>query len=285
MRASDKGLAFIAGHEGVVTRAYRDVAGVWTIGVGHTAAAGPPTPRAGMTITRDEAFAILARDLPRYERRVDAALGGVEPAELRRRGVLRFQHRRGASRILGQGVSRRQPDRGAARPDEMGQGRRPDRARTGDAARSRGATDLRRRLWQCNGRRGCRRRGQGLPDPARRARFPARCDRRHCRPGDQGGGARLPAGARRSGRRRRRRTGDSCQPRARRRGAQTHRRRSAPPLSPRSRLAARPALAAGGDPLLSASRRGLVVLVLAGGFFAWRYRGELRRLLRTIRGV
>jgi lysozyme len=74
MRTSADGVAFIAAHEGVVTRAYRDVAGVWTIGVGHTAAAGPPRPEAGMTITREEAFAILARDLPRYERRVAAAL-------------------------------------------------------------------------------------------------------------------------------------------------------------------------------------------------------------------
>lgn len=77
MKTSPKGVAFIAEHEGVVTRAYRDVAGVWTIGVGHTAAAGPPSPKAGMTITRAEAFAILSRDLPAYERRVEAALGAV----------------------------------------------------------------------------------------------------------------------------------------------------------------------------------------------------------------
>jgi len=77
MRVSDKGLAFIAGHEGVVTRAYRDVAGVWTIGVGHTASAGAPTPRAGLTITRAQAFEILGRDVVRFERRVDAALGAV----------------------------------------------------------------------------------------------------------------------------------------------------------------------------------------------------------------
>lgn len=77
MRTSPKGMAFIAAHEGVATKAYRDVAGVWTIGVGHTAAAGPPKPAAGMTITREEAFAILSRDLAAYERRVEAALGLV----------------------------------------------------------------------------------------------------------------------------------------------------------------------------------------------------------------
>ncbi len=77
MKASPRGIAFIAAHEGVVTKAYRDVAGVWTIGIGHTAAAGAPKPVAGMTITRDEAFAILARDLPAYERRTEVALGAV----------------------------------------------------------------------------------------------------------------------------------------------------------------------------------------------------------------
>ena len=77
MKTSPKGVAFIAAREGVVTRAYRDVAGVWTIGVGHTAAAGKPKPSAGMTIAREEAFAILASDLSRYERRVGAALPGA----------------------------------------------------------------------------------------------------------------------------------------------------------------------------------------------------------------
>jgi lysozyme len=74
MQISRKGVAFIAAQEGVVTRAYRDVAGVWTIGAGHTAAAGAPQPVRGMTITRDEALAILTRDLARCEARVAAAL-------------------------------------------------------------------------------------------------------------------------------------------------------------------------------------------------------------------
>ena len=74
MKTSEKGVAFIAAHEGVVTRAYRDAAGVWTIGVGHTAAAGAPVPARGMVMTRAEALALLRRDLPRYERRVEKAL-------------------------------------------------------------------------------------------------------------------------------------------------------------------------------------------------------------------
>lgn len=72
MRTSEKGKGFITKHEGVVLRAYRDVVGVWTIGVGHTANAGGIKPEAGMRITHDQALDILARDLRKFERRVDA---------------------------------------------------------------------------------------------------------------------------------------------------------------------------------------------------------------------
>jgi lysozyme len=77
MQTSSEGVAFIAAHEGIVTHAYRDAAGVWTIGVGHTAAAGAPVPVRGMTLSRDEALRQFAHDLSRYERRVAAAMGGV----------------------------------------------------------------------------------------------------------------------------------------------------------------------------------------------------------------
>lgn len=77
MKTSDKGVSFIALHEGVVTKAYRDSVGVWTIGVGHTAAAGPPMPVRGMTVTRDQALEIFARDLGKFEVRVGKALPGV----------------------------------------------------------------------------------------------------------------------------------------------------------------------------------------------------------------
>lgn len=81
MKTSDKGVAFIAAHEGIVTRAYRDVAGVWTIGVGHANTSGQaPKVTAGMVITRDEAMQILASDLPTYERRTDKAMPGAGQA-------------------------------------------------------------------------------------------------------------------------------------------------------------------------------------------------------------
>jgi lysozyme len=94
MQTSEKGVAFIAALEGVVTRAYRDAGGTWTIGVGHTAAAGAPVPVVGMTITTAEASAILARDLPRYEARVATALGDV--AQTAFDGAVSFDFNTGA---------------------------------------------------------------------------------------------------------------------------------------------------------------------------------------------
>ncbi|WP_321341771.1 peptidoglycan-binding protein [Breoghania sp.] len=80
MQTSERGKAFIAAHEGVVLRAYRDVAGVWTIGVGHTARAGGIRPRAGLTISRKEAMTLLEQDLRRFERRVEATRAFKAPA-------------------------------------------------------------------------------------------------------------------------------------------------------------------------------------------------------------
>lgn len=61
--------------EAIKLKAYLDSVGVWTIGVGHTAGAGAPFPKAGMTITRAEALAIFARDLKKYENAVVQGLG------------------------------------------------------------------------------------------------------------------------------------------------------------------------------------------------------------------
>lgn len=73
MKTSQKGRAFIAAHEGVVLKAYRDVVGVLTIGVGHTARAGGLKPVPGMRITRAQAMDLLAADLKKFETRVNAA--------------------------------------------------------------------------------------------------------------------------------------------------------------------------------------------------------------------
>ena len=63
MQLSDKGLAFLETHEGVVLKAYRDPVGVWTIGAGLTAASGVVKPKAGMVITIEFQLCISALPL------------------------------------------------------------------------------------------------------------------------------------------------------------------------------------------------------------------------------
>jgi lysozyme len=62
MRISEPGLAMLEAEEGVVLRAYRCPAGVWTIGAGLTAASGVVTPHAGMVITRHLAQGLLQHE-------------------------------------------------------------------------------------------------------------------------------------------------------------------------------------------------------------------------------
>ncbi|PKP73905.1 MAG: hypothetical protein CVT84_11205 [Alphaproteobacteria bacterium HGW-Alphaproteobacteria-6] len=44
MHMTDRGLMALVRHEGLVPGPYLDVKNVWTFGIGHTAAAGPPDP-------------------------------------------------------------------------------------------------------------------------------------------------------------------------------------------------------------------------------------------------
>ncbi len=79
MDLSRIGEAALVAREGRRLEAYRDSVGIWTIGVGHTAAAGPPLPRAGLRITVAECDAIFARDIARFVRTVDQALPAPLP--------------------------------------------------------------------------------------------------------------------------------------------------------------------------------------------------------------
>jgi lysozyme len=81
MRTSDRGLLALIRHEGIVPGPYLDVKGVWTFGIGHTAAAGPPDPAPmprGLPADLDagvcEAFRVFRLDLVRYEAEVLRAL-------------------------------------------------------------------------------------------------------------------------------------------------------------------------------------------------------------------
>ena len=74
MKTTATGRALIEAREGVRLKAYRDAVGIWTIGVGHTSAAGPPAVVAGLSITPAQAGDILAQDLAQFERAVEAAV-------------------------------------------------------------------------------------------------------------------------------------------------------------------------------------------------------------------
>lgn len=68
---NDEGLDAIKRFEGLRTTSYADVAGVLTIGYGHTSRAGPPIVVKGMEISAETAEEILRRDLSRFEAAVE----------------------------------------------------------------------------------------------------------------------------------------------------------------------------------------------------------------------
>ena len=89
MKITDRGLLALLRHEGVVPGPYLDVKDVWTFGIGHTAAAGPPDPARmprGMPTDLDagirESFRIFRADLAAYEAEVLRAVKvPLEPHE------------------------------------------------------------------------------------------------------------------------------------------------------------------------------------------------------------
>ena len=82
MQTSAQGVAALEHEEGVVLRAYRCPAGIWTIGAGLTSASGVVTVKPGMVITRAEASNLLQAALRRnYEPRVAKAMPGAKQHE------------------------------------------------------------------------------------------------------------------------------------------------------------------------------------------------------------
>lgn len=80
---SMQGMELLQEREGCRLTAYQDSVGVWTIGYGHTSAAGPPPVTSGLKITQAEADAIFADDIAEFEKGIDQHLVGlsVEPCE------------------------------------------------------------------------------------------------------------------------------------------------------------------------------------------------------------
>lgn len=98
---SRQGAMEIIAHEAIVLSRYHDVAGVWTIGIGHTASAGPPDPESCAPMTLRDAIDLFLKDVAPYVRTVDRSIrveldqhefdalvsfhfntGGIERAEL-----------------------------------------------------------------------------------------------------------------------------------------------------------------------------------------------------------
>ena len=69
MKTSENGIGLIKRFEGLELEAYQDIAGIWTIGYGHTG----PDVEPGMAITEREAEALLRADLKSREQAVSEA--------------------------------------------------------------------------------------------------------------------------------------------------------------------------------------------------------------------
>lgn len=75
MKTSKEGLIAIIVHEGIVLSRYKDSVGVWTIGVGHTKAAGGLDPEKYTgTLSMSEALDLLKTDIVKYEAAVNKAV-------------------------------------------------------------------------------------------------------------------------------------------------------------------------------------------------------------------
>lgn len=77
MTVSPRGLAEIAGHEGIVAAPYLDSVGVLTWGIGHTAAAGSPDPAdlpAGIEQPTARILDVFRQDMAKFEADVNRAV-------------------------------------------------------------------------------------------------------------------------------------------------------------------------------------------------------------------
>ncbi len=77
MKMTRRGMLALALHEGLVPAPYKDVKGIWTYGIGHTAEAGAPDPEkmprgvpADLDAAIRDVLVLFARDVVRYEAEV-----------------------------------------------------------------------------------------------------------------------------------------------------------------------------------------------------------------------
>lgn len=79
MILSNPGKGLIASFEAIYLHGYRDSAGVITIGIGHTAAAGGYAPKLSDRITFAQAIELFETRIGRYGREVDVAIKRNKP--------------------------------------------------------------------------------------------------------------------------------------------------------------------------------------------------------------
>ena len=78
MNVSTRGIQLIKHHEGVRNRPYRDVVGLWTVGVGHLIGDGKSLPESwNRLFTTEEVDGILKSDLRRFELGITKMLPNV----------------------------------------------------------------------------------------------------------------------------------------------------------------------------------------------------------------
>ena len=75
MKMSDEGMKALQLREGCRLKAYKDTVGIWTIGYGHTSAAGPPEVTPRLVITQEEAHDLFRHDIGQYEKAVTDRIG------------------------------------------------------------------------------------------------------------------------------------------------------------------------------------------------------------------
>jgi len=71
MKTNAAALKLIRTFEGLSLQAYLDPVGIWTIGYGHTSAAGPPKVTRGLKLTAVQCAKILSNDIVKYEAAVE----------------------------------------------------------------------------------------------------------------------------------------------------------------------------------------------------------------------
>lgn len=96
MKTSKRGLIEICESEGIVVERYLDVVMVWTIGVGHTKAAGGLDPKKFLgTMSVEDCLNLFIKDVVKYENRVRQALKGKDVEQHVFDGLVSFDYNTG----------------------------------------------------------------------------------------------------------------------------------------------------------------------------------------------